>query len=496
MVRGRKGPPTRKTNGRRTSAAFLRDADKDFPPPGVLFLGTRSLSPMKSSNIPSRLSFAVFAAQRLVILLAGFALISFVSAGETFSGFIKSVDMSGAYANTFDGLPATGPFPWDQMTSSFNKPFADVKANGGNYVRLGCYYSTTDDTQGLNLTTLQTSAAAAVANGLKIYVDAQPIDGGVANGNQHPPAAWQAAWNAATNNGTSFTWNSTTGAALAADVKGFYQNLVTTLENNPSIGKSSVGIVSIGNEINSWFCGVPSGTQLFYELIYKGAAGVKAADSTVAVMLHLADIDSNTWNWCNKLANCNSISGLGTPTIDFNVFGFSFHAFTDPLYNPNWSGSNCSGTGGLIGLKNAFQTENLAQFKNLTTGNADSGKPIYLMVAETAWIWTGTNEIVNGTSYGERYYETSQFAQDNAGFTFYNIDSSGYLQYLTDECNDVSGLADGYGKGVNAWAGTVIVGWTDQTHQEYNMAFWDSATGALKTTNNGTPILSAYLPAY
>ena len=321
---------------------------------------------------------------------------------------------------------------------------------------------------GLNLANLQTVAAVAVAHNMKLYIDAIPADGGQAF--QSYPSAWQADWNTATENGTNFNWDSTRGAALAADVHAYYNNIVTTLEANQAIGPSAVGIVSIGNEINETFVGVPSGSSLYYELVYKGAAGVKSADSSVAVMLHLHDVGASQWTHANQLANAHSL--YGTPQIDFNVFGFSFHSFDNPLTNPNWEGSDCASSNGeTIGLVQAFQSENFGQFTNETTNQPDSGTPIYLMVAETEWAWTGTAETVNGTSYPLTYTSTSQFVQDDSEFTYYQLDASGYRQYLEDEMNDVSGMRDGLGKGVNDWGAAVITGW-GSSHGEYNFAFW------------------------
>ena len=193
------------------------------------------------------------------------------SAGENFTTFIKSADMSGAYFLSYQSSPQ---FLWDGTSTSLNTPFQDLQNNGVNYVRLNCWYSTTNSSQGLNLANLQTVAAVAVAHNMKLYIDAIPADGGQAF--QSYPSAWQADWKTATENGTNFNWDSTRGAALAADVHAYYNNIVTTLEANPSIGANAVGIVSIGNEINEKFVGVPSGTSLFYELVYKGAAGVNA----------------------------------------------------------------------------------------------------------------------------------------------------------------------------------------------------------------------------
>ncbi len=411
------------------------------------------------------------------------------SAGENFTTFIKSADMSGAYFLSNQSSPQ---FMWDGTSADLNTPFTDLQNNGVNYVRLNCWYSTTNSSQGLNLANLQTVAAVAVAHNMKLYIDAIPADGGQAF--QSYPSAWQADWNTATENGTNFNWDSTRGAALAADVHAYYNNIVTTLEANQAIGPSAVGIVSIGNEINETFVGVPSGSSLYYELVYKGAAGVKSADSSVAVMLHLHDVGASQWTHANQLANAHSL--YGTPQIDFNVFGFSFHSFDNPLTNPNWEGSDCASSNGeTIGLVQAFQSENFGQFTNETTNQPDSGTPIYLMVAETEWAWTGTAETVNGTLYPLTYTSTSQFVQDDSEFTYYQLDASGYRQYLEDEMNDVSGMRDGLGKGVNDWGAAVITGW-GSSHGEYNFAFWDSATGDLKTSNDGIAMISAYLPSY
>lgn len=410
--------------------------------------------------------------------------------GEDFSGaFIKSADMSQAYSLTFLGAP--GNFPWDGQTSSLNTPFSDLKSNGANYVRLNCWL-TTDNNSHMDLTQLKTVALVAKGSyGLKLYVDTIPNDGDSTAGFGGCPSEWLTDYNNATNNGTDFTWTGSTAQhTFADDVKNYYYNIVTALaaQNTPA------DIVSIGNEINTKFCGVPYETSLYYELVYKGAAGVKLADSSIAVLLHLANIGSNQWQECNKLANCNSL--YGTPAIDFDAFGFSFHPEDNPLDNPNWQGSKCvSSNGETIGLKQAFQTENFAQFKNESTGMPDSGKKIYLLVAESSWIWTTSSETVNGTSYQPLH--TSLTGQDdpNGEFTSYQYDAYGYYTYLSDECSVVSGMNDGYGKGINDWAGGVIDGW-GTTHGDWNMAFWDSATGDLKKKADGTPIVAAFLPAY
>jgi len=414
--------------------------------------------------------------------------------------FIKSADMSGALFLTTSG------FPWDGNTSAtLDAPFQDLENNGVNYVRLNCWYSTTSSSQGLNLSNLQDVAEIAVAHNMQIYIDAIPADGG--NAFQSNPSEWQTDWNTATENGTNFNWDSTRGAALAADVRDYYNNIVTTLEADPNIypsgieygyGQGPIGIVSIGNEINDYFVDVPSGTSLYYELVYKGAAGVKSADPNIMVMLHLHDIGSSQWNLAHQLADAHSL--YGTPQIDFNIFGFSFHSFDNPLTNPSWEGSDgASSNGQTIGLVQAFQSENFGQFTNVTTNQPDSGTPIYLMVAETEWPWTGTAETVNGFSYPISKPSASDYVQDDSGYTNYQIDASGARQYLEDEMTDVSGMNDGLGIGVNDWAASVITGWPASapvSHGDYNWAFWDSASGDLITSRDGSAMISAYSLSY
>src|SRR5581483_635232 len=251
----------------------------------------------------------------LSALLGAAILVGPARAGENFTTFIKSADMSQAYALSYAGSPSN--FPWDAVTpSDVNKPFADLKANGANYVRLNCWSTSGGDTH-MNITQMKTLALIAKGNhGLKLYIDAIPADGSGAFGDC--PAAWQADWVTATQNGTNFNWDSTRGAALAADVKAYYQNIVTQLAGQGT----PADIVSIGTEINTRFVNVPSETSLYYELVYKGAAGVKVADSSVAVLLHIADIGSSQWTHCRNLAQANS--RYGTPDINFDAFGFSF----------------------------------------------------------------------------------------------------------------------------------------------------------------------------
>lgn len=415
--------------------------------------------------------------------------------------------MSGALFLTQSG------FPWDgNASATLDTPFQDLENNGANYVRLNCRYSTTSSSQGLSMNDqgnndLEKVAEVAVAHGMQIYVDAIPADGG--NAFQSSPSEWQTDWNTATENGTNFNWDSTRGAALAADVRAYYNTIVTTLEADKSIypngnsgysyGRGPIGIVAIGNEINEDFVGVPSGSSLYYELVYKGAAGVKAADPNIMVMLHLHDVGSSQWSEANKLANSHSL--YGTPQIDFDIFGFSFHSFDNPLTNPNWQGSDgASSNGQTIGLVQAFQSENFGQFTNETTNQPDSGAPIYLMVAETEWPWTGSSETVNGVSYTPIKPSASDYAQDDSQYdAYYQIDASGARSYLEDEMTDVSGMRDGLGVGVNDWAASVITGWPADapvSHGDFNWAFWNSASGDLITSNDGSPMISAYSLTY
>jgi Glycosyl hydrolase family 53/Secretion system C-terminal sorting domain len=411
------------------------------------------------------------------IVLAFFMISSQIFAqsdGEDFSTFIKGADMTWARIND------DGHYPW-------GSPYDTLVKYGFNYVRLSVWYDPpSSDWQHSfgRADSIMIEAKKAHDKGLKVELDIWYSD---EEGSKPVPTAWQTAWNNAHSGNPNWNNGSNT-KALKDSVYNYTYRLVKAFSDYGA----PVNMVSVGNEIQSYFCQVPRQTQVYYELLYKGCRAVKDFDPNIGVVLHLANIGSNQMTECDDIINAASRWGVydthGDPAdIPFDCFGFSFHPFSDasgqtgnPLDNSNWPGK------GVIGLQQAFWNSNFGQF----------GK--YLLVQEAGWPHTLDPVTVTTTdnpyaaadsTFNPRYSDSTDFRQHST----YQCGPYGAHLYYGDMMSIVASTQ--HGIGVVAWAADNVVGW-GRSPQMFQDAFWYDKTGKPVATRNGTVVMSAFNAMY
>ena len=330
----------------------------------------------------------------------------------------RGADVSSLYRGEQDG----GVY----YTSSGTKENAlqIMSAAGLNYVRLRVFVNPED---GFN-DEAQLLAAAKQAYstyGLPIYLDLEYSDTWAAPGQQAIPAAW----------------SSDSFSALETATYNYADQIVAAL----AAQGTAPGMVQVGNEINAGML-LPDGSTSDWpqlaDLLKEGVAGVKAADSSAKIVLHLAGSDD--------LATLESwYSTAIADGVDFDVIGISYYDYWD-------------------GRLDVLQTD-------LDGLAAEYGKPV--MVAETAYPWTMDN------ASGVNSVTSSNTTLDPG----YAATTAGQQENFRDVLSIVQAVPNGLGLGAFYWEPTWTIvsgnGWsttdiTSETGWE-NQAMWNLSDVAL-----------------
>lgn len=181
-----------------------------------------------------------------------------------------------------------------------------------------------------------------------------------------------------------------------------------------------IGMVQVGNETNSFFCGEKDMYKIC-DLFASGNKAVRDFDRSILIAHHFANPSTGYYSWYAKVMNeCR---------LDYDVFATSYY--------PYWHGT----------------TENLTTVLKEIAYKYDK----YVMVAETAYPYT--NE--DGDTFGNAVSESS----DNSVFR-YDISVEGQAQCLTDVFQAVSNVGK-KGLGVfywePAWLGVNGISWEEQS---------------------------------
>ncbi len=184
-----------------------------------------------------------------------------------------------------------------------------------------------------------------------------------------------------------------------------------------SVGK--IGMVQVGNETNSFFCGEKDMYRIC-DLFARGNKAVRDFDRSILIAHHFANPSTGYYAWYAQVMDkCN---------LDYDVFATSYY--------PYWHGT----------------TDNLTSVLKEIADKYNK----YVMVAETAYPYT--NE--DGDTFGNAVSEGSK----NSVFR-YDISVEGQAQCLTDVFQAVADVGT-KGLGVfywePAWLGVNGISWEEQ----------------------------------
>lgn len=276
--------------------------------------------------------------------------------------FIMGADVSSLIA-----LENSGVTYYDEVGQP-RDPIATLATSGANYIRVRVWndpYNAEGKGYGGGNNDLSTAIAIgkrATANGMKLLVDFHYSDFWADPAKQQAPKAWAT-------------------LSVAEKETAIYDYTKTSLAALREAGVD-VGMVQVGNETNSKFCGISNTTDML-KLFAAGAKAVREVDAKILVALHFTNPEkgmATTW-----------ASRLGAGEVDYDVLGMSYYPF--------WHGS----------------LSNLTS--ELKTVAEEYGKQV--MVAETSYAYTladgdghentikAENDLVSG-------YPASQQGQVNA----------------------------------------------------------------------------------
>jgi len=304
-----------------------------------------------------------------------------------------------------------------------------LKNGGMNYARLRVWVNPADGFDN-EAQLLAMAKQASSGYGMQILLDLHYSDTWADPGHQTVPAAWSAE----------------TISQLSASVYTYSKQVVGDLvaQGTPP------AMVQVGNEINAgmlWPDGSTSHWSQLAGLLKSGVNGVKAADPSARIMLHLAGSDNlatlETWY-------SNAISG-GVP---FDVIGLSYYDY--------WHGR-----------LDVLQTD-------LNGLAAKYGKPV--AVAETAYPWT----LTSGDSLTPSFDTSSELDPGYAASQY------GQMSNFRDVLSVVQAVPNGLGLGAFYWEPTWTVvagnGWdpTNASSQDAweNQAMFDYSDKALSVVND------------
>jgi len=267
-----------------------------------------------------------------------------------------------------------------------------LKSGGMNYVRLRVWVNPADGMN--NEAQLLAGAREAYSTyGLPVLLDFHYSDTWADPGHQSIPAAWSA----------------DTLSQLEAQVYTYSKKIVGDLVAQGT----APAMVQVGNEINGgmlWPTGSTSNWSQLAALLREGAAGVKAADSSAKVMLHLAGSDNlaTLETWYNTAISDG---------VSFDVIGISYYDY--------WHGR-----------LDVLQTD-------LNGLAAKYGKPV--AVAETAYPFTMSNADSETNSVN-----SSNTTLDPG----YAASSAGQAANFRDVLSIVQAVPNGLGLGAFYWEPT------------------------------------------
>jgi arabinogalactan endo-1,4-beta-galactosidase len=333
----------------------------------------------------------------------------------------------GDVSSLYRGEQAGGVY----FTSSGTKENAlqILSGAGMDYVRLRVWVNPSDGFDN-EAQLLAIAKQAHTTYGLPILLDFHYSDTWADPGHQAIPAAW----------------SSDTLAQLETQVFNYSKQVVGDLvaQGTPP------AMVQVGNEINGgmlWTLGSTSNWSQLAALLKQGIAGVKAADSSAKIMLHLAASDSlstlETW-YTNAINN----------GVSFDVIGISYYDY--------WHGR-----------LDVLQTD-------LNGLAAKYGKPV--AVAETAYPWT----LTSGDSLTPSFDTSSELDPGYAASEY------GQMSNFRDVLSVVQAVPNGLGLGAFYWEPTWTVvsgnGW-DPTNPSSldsweNQAMFNYSDTALSVVND------------
>ena len=317
---------------------------------------------------------------------------------------------------------------YDNSAGTKQDPLTVLGNAGMNYARLRVWVNPADGFD--NEAQLLTMAKQIKAKGMGLLLDLHYSDTWADPGKQAIPAAWS---------GLTLT-------QLETQVHAYSQQITADLVAQGT----APDMVQTGNEINGgmlWSLGSTSDWSQFAALLKAGISGVKAADPSTRIMLHIADgaADATAKAWYQNAVNQG---------IPFDLIGLSYYDY--------WHGP-------LDQLQTTL--DDLA---------ATFGKPV--LVAETAYPWT----LANGDS--ETNSVTSTNTTLDAG---YPATPAGQAANFRDVLSVVQAVPNGLGWGAFYWEPTWTVvagnGW-DPTNNSSgdgweNQAMFDYSDKALPVVN-------------
>jgi len=336
---------------------------------------------------------------------------------------IRGGDVSSLYRGEQDG----GVY----YTSSGTKENAlQILSNAGmNYVRLRVWVNPADGFD--NETQLLAMAKQAYSTyGLPILLDLHYSDTWADPGHQTVPAAWA----------------SDSLSALETQVYNYSKQVVADMVSQGT----PPSMVQVGNEINAgmiWPDGSTSSWPQLAALLKEGVAGVKAADSSAKIMLHLSSSDNlaTLETWYTNAVN------YGVP---FDVIGISYYDY--------WHGRLDVLQTDLDGLAAKYSKQ--------------------VAVAETSYPWT----LTSGDSTTPSFDTSSELDPGYAASAY------GQMSNFRDVLSVVQAVPNGLGLGAFYWEPTWTVvsgnGWdpTNSSSQDAweNQAMFNYSDDALSAIND------------
>ena len=340
-------------------------------------------------------------------------------------GFITGADIS-SYAS----IVASGA----TYKNAKGEPLSDAEffellaESGVNYVRIRVWVDPTDGNGNgygggnCDLATAKKLGKLATDAGMKVLIDFHYSDFWTDPGKQTTPKAWQ---------------------GLTLDEKAQTLKEWTTKSLTEIINADvNVGMVQIGNETTTGFCGETNMTNMC-KLFAAGSEGVRAVEEakydgkpTIMMAIHLTNPD--------KIDFSGFAAKLKENNVVYDVFATSFY--------PYWHGT----------------LDNL--YTKLAAVADEYDK--YVMVAETSYVRTLED--------GDGWENTeTQSKKDNGDVFPYDISEQGQVLHIRNVINTLTSIPDNKGIGVFWWepAWIPVQNWADAEDQDKvlaeNKALWE-----------------------
>ncbi|MBQ6230315.1 MAG: glycosyl hydrolase 53 family protein [Eubacterium sp.] len=340
-------------------------------------------------------------------------------------GFITGADIS-SYAS----IVASGA----TYKNAKGEPLSDAEffellaESGVNYVRIRVWVDPTDGNGNgygggnCDLATAKKLGKLATDAGMKVLIDFHYSDFWTDPGKQTTPKAWQ---------------------GLTLDEKAQTLKEWTTKSLTEIINADvNVGMVQIGNETTTGFCGETNMTNMC-KLFAAGSEGVRAVEEakydgkpTIMMAIHLTNPD--------KIDFSDFAAKLKENNVVYDVFATSFY--------PYWHGT----------------LDNL--YTKLAAVADEYDK--YVMVAETSYVRTLED--------GDGWENTeTQSKKDNGDVFPYDISEQGQVLHIRNVINTLTSIPDNKGIGVFWWepAWIPVQNWADAEDQDKvlaeNKALWE-----------------------